>query len=460
MTQSKSRILVVDDEPNIILSIESCLNPLKYEVDGFNNVRDAFIALQRHVYDCALIDIRLKHESGLDLFKQMIGSDILIPVVFMSGNASLNEAVESQKLGAYDFIEKPFSSEKIELTIQNGIDFFRLKNRLTHIENTKTKHQLIGEHSLMQELRSEILKVSMTDAAVLIQGESGTGKDIVASSIHENSKRAANELISINCSAIPAELIESALFGHTKGAFTGANNVKKGYFEQAHKGTVFLDEIGDMPLAAQARLLRVLESREIQKVGADTATKVDVRVIAATHKDLKLEVEKGNFRQDLFYRISVIPINTPALNEHLNDLPLLAEHLITGLCKRNGLAVKKMDPQCYKLFEAYSWPGNVRELANTLERMLIMGGELLQPIDIPVEIRKSGEIESSTISAEDTSEMSLKECRASAERTLIVNRLDAYSGNVSQVARSLGIDRTNLHKKIKLYSIEMNRNYH
>ena len=356
MQQKQYKVLALDDEPNILISIDCCFSSTEFQTDCFSNPGEAFIALQKEVYDCAIIDIRLGQENGIDFFKRMLSNGIETPVIFMSGNASLQEAAQSQKLGAYDFIEKPFSSEKLRISIENCLRFHHLQNKLSHLQRTTNSNELIGEHASMSQLRSEITKVAKTNAAVLIQGESGTGKELIAQAIHNASPRAMYELVTVNCSAIPKDLVESALFGHKKGAFTGANDSKKGYFELAHKGTIFLDEIGDMPLAAQASLLRVLESREIQKVGAENTTEVDVRVIAATHKDLKKMAEKGEFRQDLFYRIQVVPLQSPPLRDRLSDLELLVTHLVERLCKRHGLPSKQIEHSCISIFEKYPWP--------------------------------------------------------------------------------------------------------
>ena len=451
MNDSSIRLIAVDDEPNILLSVSSCLSSDTIKVDTFDNTSEAFIAMQRQVYDCALIDIRIGEESGIQLFKNMQQADINTPVIFISGNASLNEAVESQKLGAYDFIEKPFSSDKLKITIDNCLKFFRLKNKLSQLQNASIDAELIGEHEAMRQLKSQIAKVADTQAAVLVQGESGTGKELIASAIHNASQRAKFELVTVNCSAIPKDLVESALFGHKKGAFTGANESRKGFFELAHKGTIFLDEIGDMPLEAQASLLRVLETKEIQKVGAESRTQVDVRVIAATHKDLKKMVDAGEFRQDLYYRIQVIPLYSPPLRERLSDLELLVQHLIIRLCKRHGIPTKSFTKDCLKSFAKYPWPGNVRELTNTLERMIIMGGEELSSADIPMDITNE------SVSIE--SDLNLKDFRAKTERELIVSRLNQFNGNISQVARSLDINRAHLHKKINQYEIHREKDY-
>lgn len=447
-------IIVIDDEVNICRSIKACLLPEGYIVSDFCDAQLALKSMQTHDYDMAIIDIRLGQQCGIELFKQMRSENLVMPVIFISGNASLNEAAQTLKLGAFDFLEKPFNANKLSITVKNCVDFSLLKNRVKSLEQAQQDEQLLGEHSSMKQLRKSINKVAQTDAAILISGESGTGKELIAQSIHQQSLRASKDLVKVNCSAIPENLIESALFGHVKGAFTGAEQHKKGYFEMAHKGTLFLDEIGDMPLASQASLLRVLESKEIQKVGSDKITKVDVRLLAASHKDLKLKVQQGEFREDLFYRINVIPIQSPSLRERQSDIPLLVNHFIGYLSKRNGFANKSIDPKCYSILSQYSWPGNVRELLNTIERMLIMGDDKLLISDIPDEISSKP----NTINIIDD-ELSLKEFRHHMERALLIKKLKQYKGNITHVAKSLVIDRTYLYKKLTQYNIKRNQNF-
>ena len=447
-------IIVIDDEVNICRSIKACLLPEGYIVSDFCDAQLALKSMQTHDYDMAIIDIRLGQQCGIELFKQMRSENLVMPVIFISGNASLNEAAQTLKLGAFDFLEKPFNADKLSITVKNCVDFSLLKNRVKSLEQAQQDDQLLGEHSSMKQLRKSINKVAQTDAAILISGESGTGKELIAQSIHQQSRRASKDLVKVNCSAIPENLIESALFGHVKGAFTGAEQHKKGYFEMAHKGTLFLDEIGDMPLASQASLLRVLESKEIQKVGSDKITKVDVRLLAASHKDLKLKVQQGEFREDLFYRINVIPIQSPSLRERQSDIPLLVNHFIGYLSKRNGFANKSIDPKCYSILSQYSWPGNVRELLNTIERMLIMGDDKLLISDIPDEISSKP----NTINIIDD-ELSLKEFRHNMERALLIKKLKQYKGNITHVAKSLVIDRTYLYKKLTQYNIKRNQNF-
>ena len=447
-------IIVIDDEVNICRSIKACLLPEGYLVSDFCDAQLALKSMQTNNYDMAIIDIRLGQQCGIELFKQMRSENLVMPVIFISGNASLNEAAQTLKLGAFDFLEKPFNADKLSITVKNCVDFSLLKNRVKSLEQAQQDDQLLGEHSSMKQLRKSINKVAQTDAAILISGESGTGKELIAQSIHQQSRRASKDLVKVNCSAIPENLIESALFGHVKGAFTGAEQHKKGYFEMAHKGTLFLDEIGDMPLASQASLLRVLESKEIQKVGSDKITKVDVRLLAASHKDLKLKVQQGEFREDLFYRINVIPIQSPSLRERQSDIPLLVNHFIGYLSKRNGFANKSIDPKCYSILSQYSWPGNVRELLNTIERMLIMGDDKLLISDIPDEISSKP----NTINIIDD-ELSLKEFRHNMERALLIKKLKQYKGNITHVAKSLVIDRTYLYKKLTQYNIKRNQNF-
>ncbi len=446
---NNQHIIVIDDETNIRRSIKACLMPEGYELSDFAQPSPALKSMREQNYDCAIIDIRLGEQSGIKLFEQMREEKIDIPVIFISGNASLDEAVQSLKLGAYDFLEKPFSADKIIVTVKNCIEYRQLRSRVEALEDSQHKDQLIGDHAIMQQLRKDISKVAMTDAAVLISGESGTGKELIAQSIHQQSKRTDNSFVKVNCSAIPENLIDSALFGHVKGAFTGADQHKKGFFEMANKGTLFLDEIGDMPLASQASLLRVLENSEIQKVGSDKISKVDVRILAASHKDLKQQVNEGNFREDLFYRINVIPLKSPPLRERTSDIPLLVNQLVNVLCKRNGFAQKPIDKNVYPALSSYAWPGNVRELLNTLERMLIMSDDKLTKDDIPAEIFS----QSSTTQIADEG-LTLKEYRNTMERELLVSRLKHYKGNITHVAKSLGIDRTYLHKKLAQFDIK------
>ena len=451
---TNKKVIVIDDEINIRRSIKACLLPEGYDSVDFAEPVTALNDMQQNFYDVAIIDIRLGRDSGIELFQQMREQKIDLPVIFISGNGSLDEAAQSLKLGAFDFLEKPFNADKLLITVKNCIEFNELRSRLNTLQQSQQQEQLLGEHPLMQQLRRDITKVAASDAAIFICGESGTGKELIAQSLHQHSRRVKGPLVKVNCSAIPENLIESVLFGHIKGAFTGAEQHKKGFFEMANQGTLFLDEIADMSLSAQASLLRALENKEIQKVGSDKVTKVDVRLLAASHKDLKQLVSQGLFREDLFYRINVIPLKSPSLRERASDIPLLVNHFIKLLCQRNGCATKTIDPKCYALLSRYTWPGNIRELLNTVERMVIMGGTKLMPTDIPDEI--AAKKQPLLINNED---LSLKEFRQLMERELLIKKLKQYQGNITQVAKVLLIDRSYLHKKLVEYKIKRNQHF-
>jgi len=451
---SLKRVIVIDDEINICRSVGSCLTPEGYEVTSFTSPNDALKSLRTTFYDLALIDIRLGSQNGIALFEQLQTEKIDLPVIFISGNASLDEAVQTLKLGAYDFLEKPFNADKLIITVDNCVKFYEMRNKVDALELNQTSHRLIGEHPLIKALRADINKIAKSNINVLISGESGTGKELVAQAIHEQSDRAKQNIITVNCSAIPEQLIESALFGHVKGAFTGADKHKKGFFETAHRGTLFLDEIADLPLTAQASLLRALENKEIQKVGSDLITKVDVRVLAASHKNLKDLVAQGSFREDLYYRLNVIPLNSPSLRERSTDIPLLVHYFIQSLSKKHGIKEKSIAPDCNDILTRYSWPGNVRELINVIERMIIMGGVTLIKSDIPSDI-----IYGKPRDLLDDNQLTLKEYLHVKERELLVHKLRQQHGNITKVALELGIDRSYLHKKLTIHQIKREQQF-
>lgn len=442
-------ILVVDDEKNICRSIELCLTSEGYNVQAFCTPHEALANVRKNDFDAAIIDIRLGDKSGIELFSKMRQENLDVPVIFISGNASLDEAAQSLKLGAFDFIEKPFNAEKLIVTVKNCVTYHELKERVDAFEKSQTRQTLLGDHKLVTALRKNINKVALSDAAVLIRGESGTGKELIAQAIHQQSQRANYQLVTVNCSAIPESLIDSALFGHVKGAFTGAEHHKKGYFELAENGTLFLDEVADMPLSAQASLLRVLENKEIQKVGAERVSKVNVRLVAASHKNLSQLVDQGLFREDLYYRLNVIPLTSPALRERKSDIPLLVNHFVNLLCKKHGFSDKKVTANCLTTLSRYDWPGNIRELLNTVERMLILGGDTLTKDDIPEEIFKTNKQ-----TALLNEGLSLKSYRQKMEREYLIAKLHEFDGNISRVAKSLEVDRSYLHKKLNQYEIK------
>ncbi|PCK07395.1 MAG: Fis family transcriptional regulator [Alteromonadaceae bacterium] len=445
----KYNVIVIDDELNIQRSVKTCLDSSQYKTETFGDPLKALLHIQESCVDIAIIDICLKDHDGIAFYRRLRSSGHDFPVIFISGNASLSEAATCMKLGAFDFLEKPFTGEKLLFTLKNCVEQQRLRSRLLALETRQNEDDIFGDHSSIKSLRNEIGKVARVDSVVLISGESGTGKELIAQNIHQQSARESQAFIKVNCSAIPENLHESALFGHVKGAFTGADNHKKGYFEAANHGTLFLDEIGDMSLVTQASLLRVLENREIQKVGSDKITEVDVRIIAASHKNLKQEAEKGNFREDLYYRLSVIPLVSPALRERASDIPLLTAYLMKKVCARLGLPEKVVTQGCAAALQAYAWPGNVRELINILERMVILGGEILTKDDIPLEISHTKD---SSIAM--NTNLTFKAFKQEMEREFLVQCLQQYGGNISQVAKSLDMDRTHLHKKLAQYEIK------
>ncbi len=446
------KILVVDDEQNIRQSLKLTLENEGYSVHVFQDVHKAYESIVCDCYDLAIIDIRIGELTGLSLYQKMLSNGLMVPTIFMSGHASLEEAALTVKLGAFDFIEKPIAAEKIIISVKRALEYGSLKVRIRHIERFE-ESEFVGESEVVRNILREAEKVAVTDTTVLITGESGTGKELIAKHIHKKSQRCNFEFVTVNCSAIPENLIESALFGHTKGAFTGAVAAKKGYFEIANGGTLFLDEIGDMGLSAQAKVLRAIQNQEIQRVGADSIIKVNVRIITATHKNLTEEVKRGTFRDDLFYRISVVPIQTVPLRDHIEDIPLLTALFVRKTCQKNGFKDKKIGPEVFEVFKKYQWPGNVRELQNISERLVIMSGESITLNDLPDYVFSSK-------SSKGISKLSpavvvtLEEFKNAAERQFIVSVLKKNDGNISKTAEALGIERTYLHKKISQHEIQ------
>jgi two-component system nitrogen regulation response regulator NtrX len=365
----------------------------------------------------------------------------------ISGHSGIEEALEAAKLGAFDFLEKPISRDKLILTVRNAMEKVNLLKENFYLKNiSERKYELIGDAPAMLELRQTIRKVAKTNSTVLITGESGTGKELIARNIFMNSSRRNQTFVQVNCAAIPEELIESELFGHEKGSFTGAYEKKIGKFDRAHKGSIFLDEVGDLSLKAQAKVLRVLEEGEIQRVGSEEIKKIDVRVITATNKNLKEEIKKGNFREDLFFRLNVVPVYSPALRERREDIPQLVEHFITYFSDENNLKRKKFSDKVIQLFENYEWKGNVRELRNLVERLLIMcEGKLITENDLPENMRNTENKQTFSLSG-----MKLwKDFKAYSEKYFIEEKLKQYNYNIAKTAREIDLPRSNLYKKIE-----------
>lgn len=378
-----ANILVIDDERSIRNTLKDILEFEKHKVTLAEDGKQGLEAVESNTFDLIFSDIKMPEMDGLELLDALIEKNIDTPIVMISGHGNIETAVESIKKGAFDFIEKPIDLNRLLVTVRNALD----KSSL--VVQTKTlkkkiakKYQMIGQSPAIEKVRQMIERVAPTDARVLITGENGTGKEVVARLLYENSNRVDAPFVEVNCAAIPSELIESELFGHEKGSFTSAIKQRIGKFEQADNGTIFLDEIGDMSLSAQTKVLRVLQENELTRVGSDKSIKVNVRVFAATNKDLKKEIENGSFREDLFHRLNVIPIHVPSLDERKEDIPLLVQHFSELISAEQGISTKKFDAEAIKALQERSWTGNIRELRNVVERLIILGGSVINEEDV------------------------------------------------------------------------------
>jgi len=377
------KILVIDDERSIRNTLKEILEYENYKVESVESGRQALALIDKNDFDLVFCDIKMPEMDGIEVLKEIENLKPEIPVIMISGHGNIETAVESIKFGAYDFIQKPLDLNRILVTIKNATDKTALVAETKVLKKkVSKKYEMIGESEQITKVKEMIEKVAPTDARVLITGSNGTGKEVVARWIYEKSNRAKAPFIEVNCAAIPSELIESELFGHEKGAFTSAHKQRKGKFEQANGGTIFLDEIGDMSLSAQAKVLRALQENKISRVGSDKDIKVDVRVIAATNKNLRQEIKDKKFREDLYHRLSVIIISVPELNERRNDIPLLVNHFISQICKDQGVKEKTIDKKAIAKLKEYNWTGNIRELRNVIERLVILSSETISENDV------------------------------------------------------------------------------
>ncbi len=489
-------VLVVDDEKNIRRTLRMVLEGEGMTVRDVERAEDAQPLIADNEVDVVVCDVRLPGISGIELLqwarKQPGGSSVAF--LMISGHASVSDAVEAVRLGATDFFEKPLDRDRVLVSVRNALARQQLERKVASLEaRVGMREELIGDAPAMRKLFSELERVAPTKARVLILGESGTGKELVARAIHRMSPRSEQPFIKVNCAAIPAELVESELFGHEKGAFTGAVARKRGHFEAAHNGTLFLDEIGDMPLAVQVKVLRALQQGEITRVGSDQVQTVDVRVLAATHHDLEAAVAKGTFREDLFFRLSVLPLRVPPLRERVEDIPSLALAFVRQLCDEHGFKTKRVSQSAIDELCTRPFPGNVRELRNLVERMVILSGDSIEREDVPEEPRLSrelrarlgheraastppppvarpsdssvevviededddeGDAASPPIAREPGARLTLKEFRDQAEREYVLSTLRDVDFNISRAATMLGIERTNLHKKMRALGIK------
>jgi two-component system, NtrC family, nitrogen regulation response regulator NtrX len=454
-------ILIVDDEEGIRSALAGILEDEGYRTVSAGDGVEALATCKRELPGLVLLDIWMPRMDGLETLKCLKELYPSLNVIMMSGHGTIETAVKSTKLGAYDFIEKPLSLEKVVVTVENALAMTRLKEENASLRGLVLQsHEMIGASGSMLRLKEQIQMVAPTNASVLITGENGTGKELVARSVHFHSLRREKPFIEINCAAIPEELIESELFGHERGAFTGAVSQKKGKFDLADGGTLFLDEIGDMSLKTQAKVLRILQERKFERVGGTRTLEVDVRIVAATNKLLEEEIRSGSFREDLFYRLNVVPFKVPALRERRDDVPLLAGYFLDAFCRREGRELKLIVPEAMEAMQRYDWPGNVRELKNIVERLVIMtpGGTITKnhlPDYFGVEVngRESGGGRLDSV----LELSSLREAREEFEKEFIIQKLEEHDWNVSRTAEAIELERSNLHRKIKSYGIDMKK---
>jgi len=454
-TERKARVLVIDDEENIRKSLKMIL---EYEGFAFFEAGDGEAGIRKldetPGVDIVLLDIRMPGGmDGLEVLKEIKSKPGSPEVIMISGQGTIATAVEATKLGAFEFLEKPLHRDRVLLSLRNALQQNKLQRENLDLKRKAEKrYELIGAHPLMKKLWKDIQTAAPTNATVLIYGESGTGKELIARAVHALSLRARESFVQVNCAAIPEELIESELFGHEKGSFTGATERKSGKFEQADGGTIFLDEIGDMSLKTQSKVLRVLEEGEVQKVGSSKIAKVDVRVIAATNKDLRTEIEAKTFREDLYFRLNVVPLYSPTLREKKEDIPLLVEYFCRAFSEENNFRAKSFTPEAMAALVRSPWKGNVRELKNVIERLLIMTDKDAVGLrDLPEQIRGEHRVSLPDPAAVKT----LKDFRDTAEKEFILAKLEENGWNISLTARGIDTPRSNLYKKLEQYGIRI-----
>lgn len=449
----KRRVLIIDDERGIRQTLAQILADEGYEVEAVGEGAVGAEKLMREAYDLVLLDVWLQDKDGLAILEEMGERTETVPVIMISGHANVETAVKAVKSGAYDFLEKPLSLERVVLTAQKAIEHRDLRQEVARFrESASRERTLIGTSEGVERLRQEISRVAPTDARVLVTGESGTGKELVAHALHRLSARRKKPLVEVNCAAIPEELIESELFGHVRGSFTGASSERAGKFEEADGATLFLDEVADMSAKTQAKVLRALQEARFTRVGGTRVIESDARVIAATNKNLLAEIEQGRFREDLYFRLAVVPLSVPPLRDRREDIPALATHFLQEAAARSGKRPKTFSEGALKRLKSHSWPGNVRELKNLVERLMIMSpGDVIDLRDLPPEIVESDGIPISQPYS------SLREARDDFERRFILSALRKNRGNVTKTAEDLGVERSNFYRKLKGYGIDVER---
>jgi len=454
---TKAKILIVDDEANTLASLSRAFRLGGHEAVVCDNAVRALELARTQPFDLILSDVVMPRRDGLTLLEDLKNAGVTSPIVMMSGQAHIEMAVRATRLGALDFLEKPLTTEKLLVTVENALKLTRLETENLDLRTRVGKHTLVFTGETMRRVMTQIDRVAASETRICIYGETGTGKELVARTLHEKSPRSAGPFITLNCAAVPAELIESELFGHEKGSFTGAAQRHTGKFEQAHRGTLFLDEIGDMPQAMQAKLLRVLEEGEVERIGADKPISVDVRVVVATHRHLEQLVESGGFRRDLYHRVVVFPVQLPPLRNRPEDLPALVEHFARQVSAQNGWKPVPFSEAGIDALKHYTWPGNIRELRNVVERLLLLADAAVDAdavqLALPTASLHPKAVAGSLFSSESSG--ALAERVLSFERTEVLKELGLHAGNVSQTAKALGLERSHLYKKCQQLGIDL-----
>jgi two-component system, NtrC family, nitrogen regulation response regulator NtrX len=450
----KAHLLLIDDDPNTLASLARAFRLAGHEATVCDNASRAVELVRAERFDLILSDVVMPGKSGMELLEDLKKAGVQTPVVLISGQANIEMAVKATRLGALDFLEKPLSTDKLLLTVENALKLSRLEDENRELRHRLGKHELVGAGPAMKKLMAQIERVAASETRVCILGETGTGKELVARAIHEKSPRRENAFITLNCAAVPAELIESELFGHEKGSFTGAAGRHMGKFEQAEGGTLFLDEIGDMPVSMQAKLLRVLEEGEVERVGGEKPIKVNVRVIVATHRNLEELTKKNEFRADLFHRIYVFPLFLPPLRERAEDFPDLVAHFARQVAAQNGWKEKLFSAEAIAALRKYSWPGNVRELRNIVERLVLLAAEDTIAAEEARLVLPGGAAASSSGSM-DTGQGTLLERTEAFEREVLLGEIRRQNFHMTNVARALGLERSHLYKKCQQLGIDL-----
>lgn len=450
-----AKILIVDDEANTLASLSRAFRLAGHEAVVCDNAARALELAQSQPFDLILSDVVMPKRDGLALLEDLKNAEIAAPVVMMSGQAHIEMAVRATRLGALDFLEKPLSTEKLLVTLDNAMKLTRLETENRDLRSRVGKHTMIWTGDTMRRIMAQIERVAASETRICIYGETGTGKELVARTLHEKSQRAGGPFVTLNCAAVPAELIESELFGHEKGSFTGAAQRHNGKFEQAHRGTLFLDEIGDMPIAMQAKLLRVLEEGEVERIGADKPTKVDVRVVVATHRNLEQLVESNGFRRDLYHRVVVFPLTLPPLRDRCEDLPALVDHFARQVTTQNGWKPVPFGQSAIAALKEYSWPGNIRELRNVVERLLLLAGSQIEAEDVHLALPGSKSPTAQRRISEADAGGPLAQRVLAFERQAVLAELDRHGRHVTQTAKALGLERSHLYKKCQQLGIDL-----